>query len=358
MMYERRGPNGANAIQEEIEAFAIDTGLKYVRDDRPGILRRRIGKGFIYFEGKARIREEKAIARIKKLAIPPAWQNVWICKSEHGHLQATGRDAKGRKQYRYHAKWNEARNETKFNKLRVFGQALPRIRVAVAGDLRKPGMSRDKVLAAVVRVMELTRIRVGNDIYAEENDSYGLTTIRNDHATVRGHQVKFRFRGKSGVEHDVKFADPRLSRIIRNCQDLPGEELFGYEDDDGVARDVGSNDVNEYLRMVSGEPITAKDFRTWGGTVKAVELFAEMGPSAETTKAAWRNRHCGVIKQVSMHLRNTVAICRKYYVHPAILQADQDGSLHKIWRKRKRGLKNAPATEIAERVILDILEKI
>lgn len=358
MTFERKDLGAPLAIQAEIEAFAIGNGLKYVRDDAPGFSRRRAGKGFVYFEERTRLTCKKTVARIKSLAIPPAWKEVWICKYEHGHLQATGRDARGRKQYRYHAKWNESRNETKFSKLRVFGEALPRIRAAVERDLKTQGMNRDKILAAVVRVMELTRIRVGNDIYAAENDSYGLTTIRNDHAKVRGQQVKFRFRGKSGVSHEVEFQDPRLSRIIRHCQDLPGEELFAYEDDDGQTRDVGSGDVNDYLRSVSGEAITAKDFRTWGGTVKAVELLATMGEAKEKTKKAIKARHCGVIKEVSGHLRNTVAICRKYYVHPAILEADLDGSLHKTWRKRKRSMKRAPGTEVAERVILDILEKI
>lgn len=328
--------------------FARETGLRYVCDRHIGYTRRRAGKGFIYFEERKRITCTKIIARIKTLAIPPAWQEVWICKYSNGHLQATGRDARGRKQYRYHSKWNEARNETKFSRLLEFGECLPKIRDQVERDLKLPGLPREKVLAAVVKVMELTRIRVGNDIYAEENDSYGLTTIRNNHADVTGHKIKFCFRGKSGVLHEVAFRDPRLSRIIQRCQDLPGEELFTYENEDGEACDVSSGDVNDYLRSITDRAISAKDFRTWGGTVKAVEELAALGESGTLSGRARKSRHCEVIKKVAAHLRNTVAICRKYYVHPAVFIADEDGYLHRAWSRRSGD---------AERVTLDILQR-
>ena len=328
-----------------------------MRDGQSGFTRRRAGKGFIYLEESRRLTCEKTIARIKSLAIPPAWREVWICKYTNGHLQATGRDARGRKQYRYHPKWNEARNETKFSRLREFGECLPHIREQVESDLKRPGLPREKVLAAVVKLMELTRIRVGNDIYAAENDSYGLTTIRNGHADVRGHTVKFRFRGKSGVVHEVSFADRRLSRIIQRCQDLPGEELFTYENDEGEACDVTSGDVNDYLRAITERAVTAKDFRTWGGTVKAVEELAKLGKPGELSARARKARQCNVIKSVAAHLRNTVAICRKYYVHPSIFEADEDGFLHRAMRRRRRSYKSASIYSLEELVTLDILQR-
>lgn len=331
-----------------------------MRDDETGFSRRRAGKGFVYLDAQGkRITAESVQQRIRSLAIPPAWKDVWICKFANGHLQATGRDARGRKQYRYHPKWMDARNETKFNKLQLFGECLPKIRARVEEDLTRPGMSRDKVLAAVVRVMELTRIRVGNAEYAEENDSYGLTTIRNDHAKVKGSKVMFRFKGKSGIDHAVEFNDPRLSRIIQRCQDLPGEELFAYEDDDGEVCDVTSGDVNDYLRTITHEAVTAKDFRTWGGTVKAVEIIARMGPPEFPliSKRAKNKRTCGVIKEVAAHLRNTTAVCRKYYVHPAVFDADIDGFLHKAWKRRARMKLADSPYETNELVTLDILKR-
>ena len=356
--FEHKGLSASENASGAIENFAAETGLRYVRDDQPGYRRRRAGKGFIFLDRTKAIKDERTVNRIKSLAIPPAWQDVWICRQTNGHLQATGRDARGRKQYRYHAKWNEARNETKFNKLMDFGEILPKIRARVAQDLKETGLTKNKVLAAVVKIMELTRIRVGNDVYAEENDSYGLTTIRNDHAKVKGNKTKFSFRGKSGVEHDVQLSNPRLSRIVQACQDLPGEELFAYEDELGLVHDVSSGDVNEYLREITGATVTAKDFRTWGGTVWAVHELAKLGVAEEnlSTRAA-KSRDVGLYRCVSTHLRNTVAICRKYYVHPAVCAADKDGFLHEAYKKRKRNHRRTSPYSLDEAVTLDILRR-
>ena len=345
--------------QESVElaaSFAVESGLRYVTDDQPGFRRKRKGKSFVYLSGAGKpVTAVKTLARIKALVIPPAWEDVWICRYDNGHLQATGRDARGRKQYRYHAVWSQTRNQTKFEKLLVFGKALPKIRARLEQDLKLRGYPKNKVLAAVVRVMELTHIRVGNEAYVE-NDSYGLTTIRNDHAEVHGSKVKFKFRGKSGVHHDVGFADPRLSRIIQKCQDLPGEELFAYEDDEGVAHDVGSADVNEYLREISGESITAKDFRTWAGTTRALQFLATLGPSSEATKKARKSRETAVMKEAAMHLGNTVAVCRKYYVHPGIFDFDLRGELHRLFEDQQKRKPTPGGLSVAEEVAMRILK--
>lgn len=331
---------------------AVPRGLRYVSDREPGFSRRRVGtRGFIYFDShRDRVRDDGMIDRFRALVIPPAWKDVWICRFANGHLQVTGRDARDRKQYRYHSKWTEVRNESKFEKLALFGETLPKIYQATEADLKLSGLPKDKVLAAVVRVMDLTRVRVGNDIYAEQNDSYGLTTMRNDHAQVKGHKVRFRFRGKSGVERDVAFEDPRLSRIIKNCQDLPGEELFCYEDDDGEVHDVSSTDVNEYLKRITGEDLTAKDFRTWGGTVKALEIIKGLPALEKESEAAWKKRRLEVIREVSRYLGNTVAVCRKYYIHPGVFEADESGYLA---RKNKKARGAAPSQDL----VLDVLKR-
>ncbi len=338
-------------------------GLRYVTDAQPGFSRRRFGKkSFRYLDQNSEpIRHEKTVERIHALVIPPAWEDVWICRFDNGHLQVTGRDARARKQYRYHEKWTTVRNETKFKKLALFGEKLPLIHLQTERDLRLPGLPREKVLAAVVQVMDLTRIRVGNDIYAQENDSYGLTTIRNEHATVKGSKVRFQFRGKSGVSRDLSFSDPRLSRIIKKCQELPGEELFCFEDEEGGVHDVTSTDVNEYLRTLTGETLTAKDFRTWGGSVKAVEVLAEKGIAVEISPTAIKKRHLDVIREVASYLGNTPAVSRKYYVHPAVLDSDVDGFLHKQHGKRaKAGAKTKMkqiTIDIHAQVTLDILKR-
>jgi DNA topoisomerase I len=308
------------------EKSARAAGLRYMADDGPGITRRRRGSGFEYRSSKGRpIRDKETLARIKALAIPPAWTDVWICPSPRGHIQATGRDARGRKQYRYHAKWRELRDETKFNRMALFGTALPRIRTTVNKHLRLPGLPREKVLATVVRLLEETMIRVGNEEYARANRSYGLTTLRDRHVDVDRHRARFRFRGKSGVAHDVEITDRRLARVIAHCQDVPGQELFQYLDDDGVGRSIGSGEVNDYLRELGGDYFTAKDFRTWGGTVAAAVLLRECG--ACETQAERRANIVETVRSVAAVLGNTPAVCRKSYIHPSILDHYDAGDL-------------------------------
>jgi DNA topoisomerase-1 len=295
-------------------------GLRYVHDSMPGIRRKCAGKGFTYIGPDGRVIRDKAeLARIKKLGIPPAWTEVWVCPSARGHIQATGRDAKGRKQYRYHDLWRCIRDETKFHRMIAFARALPHIRARLNADLGQRGLSRERVLATVVRLLDETLIRVGNEEYARKNESYGLTTMHNEHVDVEGTSLRFRFRGKSGKEHEVELRDKRVARIVSRLQDLPGEELFQYVDDAGEVRSIGSDDVNAYLHEISGEEFTAKDFRTWGGSVVAAEALKELG-DFETQTQAKRNI-AQAIKAAAAHLGNTPAICKKSYVHPGVLEA-------------------------------------
>lgn len=336
------------------ELFATEVGLRYVTDVQPGFRRKRAGKGFSYLDHQNnKVTSDLILDRIRKLVIPPAWEQVWICRHDNGHLQATGRDQRVRKQYRYHEKWNKERNENKFGKLELFGQTLPKIRSQLERDMKLNDMSRDHVLAAVVRIMEETMIRIGNDTYAEENDSYGLTTIRNDHVKVKGDAAHFKFRGKSGVLHETEFSDKRLSRIIKRCQDLPGQELFAYAAEDGSIHDIESGDVNTYLKAISGQCITAKDFRTWGATVHAASTLYELGPVPSTTQAERKRRDLTAIKAAAEYLGNTVAVCRKYYVHPAVLQADESGLLRDVFKKSRA----TSRLDRAEQAVLSILHK-
>jgi DNA topoisomerase-1 len=321
----RRRRRAADAIEQSREA-AKEAGLRYVSDASPGIRRLRAGNGFSYVSADGRrIAEEQTLARIRTLAIPPAWRDVWICPSANGHIQAVGRDARGRKQYRYHARWREVRDDNKYGRLIAFARALPRIRARVRRDAARPGLPREKVLAAVVQLLEKTLIRVGNDEYAKHNGSYGLTTLKNRHAQVRSGKIRFQFRGKSGVVHAVEINDPRLARIVKNCQDLPGAELLQYVDEEGVVRDIGSADVNAYLREISGEPFTAKDFRTWAGTVLAAQALQELHTFDSQAEA--KRNVVRAIENVAERLGNTKAVCRKCYVHPEVLNAYLDGSL-------------------------------
>ncbi|HWA97567.1 MAG TPA: hypothetical protein VG713_03720 [Pirellulales bacterium] len=314
------------AIRLDPVASAHEAGLRYVTDEMPGIHRRKRGSGFAYIDGDGKsVRDRETLARIRSLAIPPAWTDVWICPLAYGHLQATGRDTRRRKQYVYHPSWREVRDQTKYGRMIVFAQALPRIRQRVLADLRRRGLPREKVLAAVVRLLEMTLIRVGNDEYARQNDSYGLTTLHDDHVRVRGSKIRFEFRGKSGVEHEIDLEDPRLARIVRQSQDLPGEELFQYLDEDGQVRDIGSGDVNEYLRKVAGEPFTAKDFRTWAGTVLAAQALQEF-EDFDSDAAAKRNI-TRAVERVAGRLGNTKSVCRKCYIHPAVIDAYLDRNL-------------------------------
>jgi DNA topoisomerase-1 len=305
-------------VQEAPSSLARAAGLRYVNDAMPGIARRRRREHFTYVNpaGSA-IRDADTLARIRALAVPPAYEDVWICPLENGHIQATGRDARGRKQYRYHARWRELRDETKYAHILDFARALPRIRRAVRRDLRRAGTPREKILAAVVHLLETTTIRVGNDEYARDNDSFGLTTLCNRHARVHGDTVTFAFRGKSGVKHAINLRDRRLARIVRACQDLPGQQLFEYTDSEGAVGTVDSSDVNAYIRDVSGGEFTAKDFRTWIGTVSCALVLAE-SPDAATQSERTRNV-VEAIKIVAARLGNTPAVCRKCYVHPELL---------------------------------------
>ena len=319
-------------VTDPVQA-AEGAGLRYVSDESPGYTRQRRGQKFVYFdtEGKE-MRDETRILRLNRLAIPPAYTDVWICPSPNGHLQATGRDDRGRKQYRYHERWREERDENKYEKMVVFGQSLPRIRRRINRDLKRRGLPREKVLATVVQLLEKTFIRIGNEEYAKENKSFGLTTLRNRHVEVKGAKLRFRFRGKSGQEHDIDTEDRRVARIMKKLQELPGQEVFQYLDEKGDRRQVTSDDVNQYLREITGEEFTAKDFRTWAGTVmtamalQAQEAFANKSQAKKNMKAA--------ISAVARMLGNTPAVCRKCYVHPAVLETYLDGNLIEGLKKR------------------------
>jgi DNA topoisomerase I len=314
-------------IQTIIDARdAASTGLAYVSDEAPGIRRRKAGKGFVYFQSSgARVSNPTIVARLNALAVPPAWTDVWLCPSAGGHIQATGRDARGRKQYRYHTAFREMRESVKFDHLLAFANVLPTIRARVAEDMARRGLTREKVLATVVHLLETTLIRVGNDDYARQNKSYGLTTLRNRHVAVDGAEIRFRFTGKSGKQWSLRLRDRRVAKIIRACQELPGQDLLQYFDEGGKMRAVSSGDVNAYLRDIAGQDVTAKDFRTWAGTVLAARALKGL-ETFETATQAKRNLRAA-IAQVSERLGNTPTICRKCYIHPAVPSAYLDGQL-------------------------------
>jgi DNA topoisomerase I len=315
------------------EEAAEEAGLRYVSDEKPGYTRRRRGRKFVYFDTEGReIRDEARVLRLNRLAVPPAYTDVWICPSPNGHLQATGRDDRGRKQYRYHERWREERDENKYGKMIIFGQALPGIRRRMNRDLKRRGLPREKVLATVVQLLEKTFIRVGNEEYAKENKSFGLTTMRNRHVRVKGAKVRFRFRGKSGQAHDIDTEDRRVARIIKKLQELPGQEIFQYLDDKGGQHQVTSDEVNQYLREMTGEEFTAKDFRTWAGTVMAAMALQAQEPFENKSQA--KKNIKDAIAAVARVLGNTPAVCRKCYVHPAVLETYLDGNLIAGLRKR------------------------
>jgi DNA topoisomerase I len=305
-------------VDPELSAKAAR--LRYVSDDGPGIRRERVGTELRYVSASGdAIDDDATLARIRALAIPPAWANVWICPLTNGHIQATGRDAKGRKQYRYHVRWRTIRDETKYGRMITFATALPRIRVAIEAHLALPGLPREKVLATIVRLLEVTCIRVGNEEYARKNRSYGLTTLRNRHVDVSGTSVRFRFKGKSGKAHVIRMKDRRLARIVGRCSELPGHELFQYVGEDDVRRTVESSDVNAYIKEISDGDFTAKDFRTWVGTVSAVRALRELAPVASGSDV---NRQLLLaVRLVADRLGNTAAVCRKSYIHPAVIDA-------------------------------------
>jgi DNA topoisomerase-1 len=326
---------------QEHRKAATRAGLTYVTDGTAGIRRRRSGTGWTYFAANGlRIRNADVRKRLDSLAIPPAWTDVWICPDPDGHIQATARDARGRKQYRYHASYREARDRSKFRRMLEFSEALPRLRERMEKDLRSPTLDRNQLLATLVRLLDRTLIRVGNDEYARENQSFGLTTLRRRHVRVQGSTLRFTFRGKSGVEHEIAINDLRVARIVQRCQDLPGQEMFQYRDGFGRRQAVTSDDVNDYLREISGRDVTAKDFRTWGGTMLAALELRTIGP-ATSRREADRNI-LRAVDAVSERLGNTRTVCRKYYVHPEILVAYHLGltvpvpSASRPRRKKKR----------------------
>ena len=308
------------------EVAAKEANLRHVGDHVPGITRQPVKNGFDYrLPDGALLRDNETLRRIRALAIPPAWTEVWICLHPNGHLQACGRDARGRKQYRYHPRWREVRDEAKYNKLLVFARVLPLIRARVEADLTRPGLPRERVLAAIVRLMELTLCRIGNSEYAKQNKSFGLTTLRDRHVAIEGDRIHIGFRGKSGKQHESDINDRRLARIVKGCRDLPGYELFQYLDESGARHTVDSGDVNEYLREITGEDITAKDFRTWAAThlaAEALRAFDQCDSEAKRKKAIVE-----AVKTVAAHLNNTPAICRRCYIHPAVLDGYLEGSL-------------------------------
>jgi DNA topoisomerase-1 len=323
-------------------------GLRYANDARPGIRRRRNGRGFRYVKpGGGPLRDRAALRRIRSLAIPPAYTEVWISPDPRGHVQATGRDARGRKQYRYHPRWREVRDATKFERMAAFSRALPRIRRRIRRDLALSGLPRAKVLAAIVRLLEDTCIRVGNEEYARENGSYGLTTLRDGHVAVAGSELRFEFRGKLGKRHACRLRDRRLARIVRQCQEIPGQELFQYRDADGARQSVASGDVNAYLREISGGDFTAKDFRTWAGTLAAAEALLAAGERGG--RAARRRAVLAAIDEVAERLHNTRAVCRKYYVHPGVLDAFEAGELAAAFAGARSGANGAARTGLGAR---------
>lgn len=336
-------------------AAAQEAGLRYVSDSKPGFRREKAGDGYRYLDLQGKVvRDAETLARIKALAIPPAWTDVWICPTRNGHLQATGRDARGRKQYKYHAKWREARDETKFHHSIAFAKALPKIRQRVEHDLCLPGLPREKVLAAVTRLLEITLIRVGNEEYAKQNNSFGLTTLLNRHVDVEGAKIYFHFRGKSSKQHKVDITDRRLSAIVRKCQALPGQDLFEYLDDDGRPQSIDSSDVNSYLKEITGEDFTAKDFRTWQGTVLAALALQELGECS--TGGEVKSNIKQAVESVAARLGNTAAICKKCYVNPLVLQAYADGALCRLLKKAANGSLKGLAP--AESATLKTLERL
>jgi DNA topoisomerase-1 len=336
---------------DDARAVALASGLRYATDTRPGITRRRAGRGFTYRDvDGSTIRDPAVRARIKALAIPPAWTDVWICPWPNGHIQATGRDARGRKQYRYHATWRRRRGTDKFERMIEFGRALPRLRRRCDRDLRRRGLPREKVLAAVVRLLELTLIRVGNDAYARLNRSFGLTTMRDGHATITGATIRFRFRSKSGTIHESGLRDRRLAAIVKRCQELPGQELFQYVDGDGAVHSVASDDVNAYLREAAGGDFTAKDVRTWAGTVLAFRALRTQ--TRVEHQPTTRRQVVAAIRAAAEQLGNTPAVARGSYVHPAVTEAYLAGDLGPIRPRPNAEVIGAALPDRAEELAL------
>lgn len=337
-------------LQETIE----DAHLRYINDNVDGIKRFKDGKSFIYLGPKAeKIKDKKTLDRINSLVIPPAWKNVWISPHSNTHLQATGFDEKGRKQYLYHPKWIEATQATKFDKMIFFGEVLPKLRRRINTDMKQSGLERNKILATVVWLLGHTFIRVGNEEYVKENKSFGLTTLRNKHVEVKGNEICFEFKGKSGVEHSVKVSDPRVAKVIKQCIELPGFELFQFIDDKGERHIIDSADVNEYLQDVTGEDVSAKEFRTWGGTVLSADTLNEFGDFEDEDDA--KKKITETVKTVSKHLRNTPSVCRQYYIHPVVLKTYNDKILIPFFGKIKKS--EVDGLNLNEYRVINLLQK-
>ncbi|MNO77496.1 Eukaryotic DNA topoisomerase I, catalytic core [compost metagenome] len=328
---------------------ALPRDLHYVDDTQPGITRRKLRGKFCYFEPSGqRIVDPEEIQRINALAVPPAYTDVWICTDPRGHLQATGRDARGRKQYRYHPRWREVRDSDKYSRLRDFGLALPKLRKQLEALLAAPGFSRDKVMATVITLLDATLIRVGNAQYARDNRSYGLTTLRDRHVEVNGSAIQFQFRGKSGIEHQITVKDRRLARIVKRCQEIPGQDLFQYLDENGERHTITSADVNAYLQDLTGADFTAKDYRTWAGSALALSVLRELEWQPESQA---KQHVVAMVKDVARQLGNTPAVCRKCYIHPAVLEGFPLGALAQLPRPRVR--KGLRAEEVALAMLLE-----
>ena len=336
-------------------ASAKAAGLRYVTGEGPGILRKRHGKSFQYVGPDSRLVRDKAtLERIRTLVIPPAWENVWICPTANGHIQAIGRDARGRKQYRYHARYREVRDENKFGRMIAFGAALPQIRDQVNKDLSLAGLPQRKVVAAIVRLLDETCIRVGNEEYAKTNKSFGLTTLRDRHADIRGDAVHFHFLGKSKQEQDITLRDRRLARIVKQCQDLPGQELFQYRSESGEPANVDSADVNAYLKEITQEDFTAKDFRTWHGTGHMAQQLAAIGPASSETEA--KRNVVQAVKETAKHLGNRPAACRKYYIHPAVFESYAEETIFTVMGKVVDGPVPAGKLRASEVAVLRLVK--
>jgi DNA topoisomerase-1 len=347
--------NGENGRVQAAEEAARQVSLTYVSDAEPGIRRRQAGEGFSYIghDGKP-VTDRKTLARIKSLAIPPAWTDVWISRGPDGHIQATGRDQRGRKQYRYHPRWSESRHEVKYSNLADFARALPRLRERIDADLRRRELPRERVVASIVWLLDNTLIRVGNAVYARDNKSFGLTTLRTRHVEVEGAKLRFAFKGKSGKEWKLGLVDRRMAKIIRTIQELPGQHLFQYINGGGERRAVSSHDVNEYIREAAGGDFSSKDFRTWGGTVRAVSLFAKVPPP--DTKAGVARAMNVVIDEVARHLGNTRAVCRQCYIHPAVMQSWAKGRLADELAEARRSRRKLKGLDDEEALVLRWLQ--
>lgn len=344
-------------ILSDPEQSAEAVNLRYVSDSEPGIERIKKGKGFSYRLDQKKLKDKKTLARIRSLVIPPAWKNVWICRHENGHLQATGWDQKGRKQYRYHSLWNKFRNETKFLNLYQFGACLPSIRKRILEDLSLCGLNQQKVLATVVSLMQTTCIRIGNAIYEKLNGSFGLTTLKDKHVSIKGQKILFSFKGKKGIFHNISLKNKKLAKIVQACRDIPGKELFQYYDETGERKSIDSGMVNDYIKQISGGNFTAKDFRTWSGTLSALNAFKETG-GFETQKEAKQNV-VQALDKVAAQLGNTRTVCKKYYVHPVIIDLYQEKRLEKYFDNMENHPCLAEETGLSEeeKILLKILSE-